>query len=258
MAIFDPYINSVNHYIEELRKNDRQERVLFSLSDTEAIRSLLTVNTEQRSGSSIVLKTDTFLELGSPAAGSCAITLYTDKPGLLKDGRITLLGPDVKESPSKVLPFGQVIMAGGEHLTHEDYELLLQYQNISYLIKGYMIRSTTENIWCRISLEAAQKGFSFEVLGTVLIRHIKSVLPKVESVEVLFVTSTREDIVELNNIGQPVREIARNIKEKIWKDRGVDIFECKPGGHCGSCADKSVCDNIRKIGAGTLNDTNEG
>lgn len=250
MAIFDPYINSINQYAEELKRKDRQKRVLFSLSDTAGIKSLLTPGTGRKSGSSIVLKCDTFLELGNPAAGSCAITLYTDKPEILQDGRITLIGPDVKESATNVLPFGQIIMAGGEHLTEEDYHLLLQNQNISDLICGYMIRSTAENIWCRISQEAAQNGFCFKVLGTVMIRHIKSVLPKVESVEVIFVTSAREDIIELNKIGLPVREIARNIKEKIWKDKGIDIFECQPGAHCGSCTDKKVCDNIRKIGAG--------
>lgn len=248
MAIFDPYITRINHYVENLRIKGRQVRELFAHSDSEYLINLQpTVGS--KSGSNIVLKSDTFLELGSPAAGSCAITLYTDNPALLKDGRIILIGPDVKESPSAMLPYGQVIMVGGEYLNDDNYNLLLQCQNVSEQIEGYMIRSTSENIWCRISNEAARRGFNFKVLGTALMRRIKAELPKVQSVEVLFVTSNKEDVLELHNIGKPIRDIAREIKGKIWRDRGVDIFDCRPGGHCGSCADKSVCDNIKKMAA---------
>ena len=175
------------------------------------------------------------------------MTLYTDSSELLRDGRIILIGPDVGESSSGQLPFGQVIMVGGEHLNDNDYHQLLQWQNVSDQIEGYMVKSILENIWSRISHTAAQKGFSFEILGAALMRRIKSEMPKVQSVEVLFVTSNKEDVLELNKIGKPVREAARNIKEKIWRDRGIDILACKPGGHCGSCDDKSICDDIKKI-----------
>lgn len=248
MAVFDPFIADITDYIELLREKDRQVRELFAPSDLDSIISRLSIKAGSKSASNIVLKSDTFLELGSPAAGSCAITLYSNNPAVLQDGRCILIGPDVKESPSSMLPFGQVLMVGGKQLTIDDYRHLLQWQNESDL-EGYMIKSTSENIWSRISNEASQKGFNLQVLGTNLIQRIKMELPKAESVEVLFVTSNKEDITELQKIGVQVKEIIRETKGKYWKYRGVDLSDCIPGVHCGLCEDKSVCDEIRKMAA---------
>mgnify|MGYP001124154236 FL=1 len=245
MSVYDLHIDRIREFVEKTGK----ERVMPALQDLNELGKSLTLKLEGKKGSNIVLKSEVFLELGSPEVGSSSFTLYSDNPDLIKHEQITLIGEDVNESSSKVLPFGQVILVGGKDLTEEDYYLLNQNLNISDLIEGYMIRSTTENIWCRISKDAAKKGFNFKGLGSVLIWHIKEILPKVESVEVLFITSSKEDIRELNQIGIDVREIARGIKERIWRERGVDILKCAPSGHCGSCKDKTVCDNIRKMGA---------
>ena len=247
MAVFDQYINKVYQYIDELKKKDRPFKEKSVIGDIEHITQFLFADDASRKGSTIVLKSDTFLELGNPAVGSHAMTLYTDNPSLINDGRITLIGPDIQEASSAVLPYGQVIMAGGEKLEDQDYNPLLLSQNVSDKIQGYMVKSTPENIWSRISYGAAHKGFNFDVLGTALLRKIKDELPKVQSVEILFVTSGKDDILVLNRVGVPVREAAQKIKKKIWKDRGVDISACRPGGHCGACENKSVCDNIRKI-----------
>lgn len=245
MAVFDQYIVAVNQYIDHLKGKGRPVR---GFADLNPCDDFLFANDRAGSGAKIVLRSDTFLELGSPASGSCAICLYSDHPELIQDGRITLIGPDINESPSGQLPFGQVIIVGGEDLDDDDY-YALNLLNGSELIAGYMIKSTPENIWCRISNDTAQKGFNFKALGSVLMKHFKTEEYKVQSAEVLFVTSSKEDVMALHQIGEPVRDLTRNIKEKLWKDRGVDIFDCVPGVHCGACSDKAVCDEIRKMAA---------
>ncbi|ACL19158.1 CO dehydrogenase/acetyl-CoA synthase beta subunit-like protein [Desulfitobacterium hafniense DCB-2] len=250
MAVFSQYFGKLNQYKNALTQKVDNYWTLSCFQDVAAINPWLVPGQGRKTGSSIVLKNDVLVELGSPEAGSCSMTLYTNSPHQITDGWITLMGSDITEYTPKKLPFGQVIMVGGEHLTEEDYYYLLQNLNVSEMIEGYMIRSTAESIWCRISKDAAKNGFNFHVLGSVLNWHIKQILPKVKAVEIVFVTTTKEDIEELNQISKEVGEIGRRIKERIWREKGVDIYKCVPGGHCGACEDKTVCDTIRKIGAG--------
>ena len=70
----------------------------------------------------IILRGDTFVELGNPEPGSCAFLLWTDNPSLVRDGKITLIGPDIQESPGASLPFAQVLMVGGTGLGREEHE----------------------------------------------------------------------------------------------------------------------------------------
>ena len=195
----------------------------------------------------IVMKSDTFLELGSPATESCAYTLYTENTSLVQDDRIRLIGFDVQESPSTTLSFGQVIITAGESLIDTDYQMLIQSQYVGDQIEGYMVKSTPGHIWTRISREAAQKGFCFGFLGAALIRLVKAQIPAVTAAEVIFVTSEKVDIQLLGEIDKQVSMVARDIKARLWENRGINIAECAFGGHCGTCEDKTVCDEINKI-----------
>jgi len=138
-------------------------------------------------------------------------------------------------------------MAGGEALTEVDYHELVQSQYVGDQIEGFMVKSTPGRIWSRISTDVAQKGFSFELLGMALISLVKTQIPKATAVEVLFVTSGKADLQPLNDIAAFVEKIAKGIKERRWKERGFDIADCAFGGHCGSCEDKSVCDEVKKL-----------
>lgn len=242
MTIFDACIKQTDGYIEDMRTAGREIR---EFSSTDAA-SELPFKVGPGAGSGLVMKSDTFLELGSPTAGSCAFALYTKEPSLIQDGRIRLIGPDVHATSSRVLPFGQVIMAGGEALTGEDYQQLIQGQYTGDRIEGYMVKSRPGHIWTRISNEVAQKGFNFRRLGMALMEIIKSEIPNVDVFEVLFVTSGKADLQRLNEIGVAVGEIAQELKKKHWEAKGVDITDCAFGGECGSCPDKSVCDEVKK------------
>jgi CO dehydrogenase/acetyl-CoA synthase beta subunit len=243
MAIFDAYIELTSGYVEELRAAGRQVRELSLAGDPPPP---LPLKIGPGAGSGLVLKSDTFLELGSPTAGSCAFVLSSERTSLIRDGRVRLIGPDVRESPAGVLPFGQVIMAGVA-LSGEDYQLLVQSQYTGDWIEGYMVKSMPGRIWSRVSNEAAEKGFGFEFLGTALMQLVKDQVPKVTAAEVIFVTSDKADVQRLGAIGTEVSSIAREIRKKIWEKRGIDISDCAFGGDCGSCGDRSVCTEVRKI-----------
>jgi CO dehydrogenase/acetyl-CoA synthase beta subunit len=212
------------------------------LSPAAAVKS---IRTGPGAGAELVLKHDTAIELGSPSTASCAFALYSNASGSVQDARITLIGPDIPEAGAGSISFGQVLMASGSALTEDDYETLTEAQYVSDFIEGYMVRSSSTHLWARVSQQAVSKGFNFATLGDAIEKHVKTLLPCVEAVEVVFITASKEDVTGLELIGSEVEEAARNIRQRVWQQRGVDIFECAKSGHCGKCSDKAVCDRIR-------------
>lgn len=247
MAIFDVYIRKVAEYVEQMQRGGREVREIDCPITISKLVEGLPVRVGPQASSGIILRGDTFVELGNPEAGSCAFLLWTDKPSLIRDGKITLIGPDIQESPAASLPFGQVLMVGGVGLGKKKHEALEQNQYIADQIEGYMIRSVSQLIWSRVSKDAAEKGFCFETLGRALMAIFKSEVPKVQAMEIVFVTSSKEDLQSLDDIGNQVGKIAKDIIRENWKAKGIDLLECTFGWDCGSCPDKPVCDDIKEL-----------
>jgi len=247
MAIFDVYVKRLAEYVEEMRGKGRQVREIDCPTAVSKLVEGLPVRVGPQASSGLILRGDTFVELGNPEAGSCAFLLWTDKPSLIRDGKITLIGPDIQESPGASLPFGQVLMVGGVGLGKEEHAALEYNQYISDQIEGYMIKSVSQLMWSRVSKDAAGRGFCFETLGGALMAIFKSEVPKVQAVEIVFVTSSKEDLQPLDDIGAQVRKIAKDIVRENWKAKGIDLLECTLGWDCNSCPDKPVCDDIKEL-----------
>jgi CO dehydrogenase/acetyl-CoA synthase beta subunit len=163
---------------------------------------------------------------------------------LIDDGKIVLLGPDIPESPDASLPFAQILIVGGEGLSDKDHESLVQHQYVGDRIEGYMIKSAPDRVWSRVSKQAAERGFDFETLGKALIRIFKGEETRVQAMEILFVTSSKEAVEGLASLARQVRKISKDIVKENWKIRGFDI-EC--ASDCSSCGEKQVCDDIREV-----------
>jgi CO dehydrogenase/acetyl-CoA synthase beta subunit len=246
MSLFNPYITKVFQYTADLRRKGRKIREFDCPKTADDLLSGLPVRVGPKAGSNLVLRGDTFLELGNPDVGSASFLLWADDPSLVKSGRVTLIGPDVPESEGASLPFGQVIIAGGKKLSGDKHELLERTQYVSDQIEGYMLKSMSRQTWSRISKDAAGKGFSFETLGKALMAIFKSSIPDVEAIEVLFVTTSKEDLQPLEELGEQIREISKNVTKEIWKTKGYDI-ECFSTFDCKSCPDSAVCDEIKEM-----------
>jgi CO dehydrogenase/acetyl-CoA synthase beta subunit len=247
MSIFDAYIKKVAEYVEAMQVSGKRVRVFDCSGDKAKLLDGLPVKVGSGAGSGIVLRGDTFAELGSPEAGSCAFPLWTSNTSLIRDCRITLIGPDILESQGASLPFGQIIIAAGEKLSDKQHSALDEGQYVSDQIEGYMVKSTPGRMWTRISSKAAEKGFGFEALGKALMGIYRSCVPEVERIEVIFITSSKEDVRQLEEIAAQVRKIGKDIVRENWLARGYDILECTFGWDCGSCPDKSVCDDIKEV-----------
>ena len=247
MAIYDAYLTRLATYVADLRRKGRLIREIDCPSEVDRLLEGLPVKVGPGANPGIILRGDTFAEMGNPDVGSSAFLFWTDNPALIRDGRITLVGPDIPESPGASLPFGQVLIMAGTQLTEKDHQTLEHTQFVADRIEGYMIRSTSQLIWSRVSRDAAEKGFRFETLGRALMAIFKSEVPGVESMEVLFVTSSREDVEPLDDIGAQVRKIYKSLLAADWKARGFDAYVCSYGGDCKACPDQPVCDEIKEV-----------
>lgn len=247
MAVFDAYIRKIAEYVEAMRNSGRQVRVFNCPGEPRKLLAGLPIKVGSGASSGLVLRGDTFAELGSPEAGSCAFPLWTNNMSMVKDGSLTLVGPDIPESRGASLPFAQIVVAAGKELSEKQHSVLDECQYVSDQIEGYMVRSTPGRMWTRISNSAAERGFGFEALGKALMAIYKSQIPQIEAMEVVFVTSSKEDVQQLTEIAEQVKKISKDIVRETWLARGYDILECTLGWDCGSCPDKPVCDDIKTV-----------
>jgi CO dehydrogenase/acetyl-CoA synthase beta subunit len=246
MSIFDPYFNKLTDYQNELRGKGRPTKLFDCPLAYDDLIEGLPIHIGPKASGGVILQSDTFTELGSPDAGSSAFMLWTDDTSLIHDCRITLIGPDIPESEDASLPFGQVLMVAGTELGEKEHGELERSQHVGDQIEGYMIKSVPRRTWSRVSREAVGKGFNFEALGKALMAIYRSAVPKVQAMEVLFVTSGKEDLEPLDKIGEQVQEISENITKETWKAKGYDL-ECFSALDCDSCPDREVCDDIKEM-----------
>ena len=244
MTVFDLYVGKVAAYVEGLRAKGRQIRTFQAPWPAARLSQKLPFRVGPGANPGIILRGDTSVELGNPEVGSASLFLLTDVPATLNDGRITLIGPDIPESASASLPFGQVLLLGGAQLADQDAEALQPVQFVGDQIEGYMMRGVSQRIWSRISKEAVAKGMCFNLLGQALMAVCRSASHKLESMEIIFVTSGKEDLDPLDGWSGQVQKIAREIIKENWRIKGYDI-DC--ASNCGTCQDQVVCGEIKEV-----------
>lgn len=233
MEVFNDDIAWLRRYIESKRTQGRDVRLLDSGKGDHRYPDFLSSERP-----SIVLKEDTWLELGNPSSSSTAPVLVTDHLELVDDGAITLIGPDVPEVRGS-LPFAQILLIASKELQDEDYRKLNSFQ-YELELAGYMIKAVPSSltIWSRISKESADEGFSFEILGRAIADRYKARFD-IPSLEIVFVTSSKEDVEELEDIHHKVTRII-SAMNKMIEETSFD---------CSSCEYLEVCADVRQLGA---------
>ena len=194
-------------------------------------------------GHNIVLKEDLGVELGNPQMESLSCLLWTHDLASIENGRITLMGPDFPESTGRSLPFGKVVLAGVEGFTQDNaYDLHkdLDFLRYSINLKGFMMRSVSQYMreWCRISRVAIGEGFSARTLGSALISLFLE-KPFVRAVEVIYITSSPEDVIRL-------REITSGAEKVI---AAMNKMAAEMDYECENCDYQEVCDDAFQLKA---------
>lgn len=244
MAHFDEQILAVRGFLRERQERGSLLRHVLCRGSSEELVRGLPVRFGPGMTPFVILKEETFVELGNPLQGSTSMVLWSQQTELIQDGLIRWIGPDIPESHAQSLPFGQVILVGGRQLQERDLPNIERARDLSHHLEGYMIRHVPRKLWSRVSNEAARKGFSFETLGRALMARYKGEFPLVEAVEILFVTSSKADVEELEKIAVEAQGKSLSIRKLTRTQDGA--YECDEL-NCESCPEKPTCDTIRDV-----------
>lgn len=192
-------------------------------------------------GRNLVLEQDTAVELGNPKNFSTAGLFWLDDPQKVHHGRITIVGSDIGELEGRKISFGKILRVGIDRCDPEnDHTRYLEMELVRYRLnlKGYMMRGVSQyqREWVRISQEALDKGFSFKILGGGLVDAF-SRLDYVNAVEVVFVTSGRNDVAALHGINEKAGRIIRALQKRS-ESHATD---------CATCDYKEICLKIDRM-----------
>jgi CO dehydrogenase/acetyl-CoA synthase beta subunit len=233
LEIFDDDIRWIRSYVESRRTQGRDVRSLESEERGQRYPDFLNPD-----GPTIVLSEETWLELGNPTTSSTAPVLVTERLDLVNDGALTLIGPDIPEARGS-LPFAQILLIASNGLQDEDYRKVNSFQ-YELELAGYMIKAVPSSltIWSRVSKESAADGFSFQLLGKAITDKYKSKFD-IASIEIIFVTLSREDVEELEGLRHKITRII-SAMNKMIEETSFD---------CSSCEYLDVCGDVRQLGA---------
>jgi CO dehydrogenase/acetyl-CoA synthase beta subunit len=189
----------------------------------------------------LVMTQDTAVELGNPKDASLAFMLWISDPSKLQNGRITVVGPDLPALSGRQASFGKVVLVAGDDFNEDNsFDRYREMELLRYDIplKGYMMRAVSQyqREWSRVSREAISNGFSFKILGAALLDKFLQ-LTYVRAAEVMFVTSSREDVIELNEIAEEAVKII-GAMNKMAADLSFD---------CDTCEYNDVCDDVSEL-----------
>jgi CO dehydrogenase/acetyl-CoA synthase beta subunit len=241
MGLFDPYFALIRDYEDDLRIKGRIVRVW------PADQPRVGEQAETPAQTTLILKEDTAVELGGPASAGTAFLLWTDDVSLVSDGRVTLIGPDITETTTNVLPLGQVMLVAGSSLKKELQPRLERDLRYAEGVPGYATRSTGGRIWSRVSRRAYEDGFSLRRLGGTILSQLHRKQAAEAAAEIVFVTSSVEDVQSLEKIGAQVRKLSHDLRRERLKQVSNGEYECQSGVACDVCTDNEVCADIRQI-----------
>jgi CO dehydrogenase/acetyl-CoA synthase beta subunit len=236
------HLPRVRDYVAQKKAQGREVREIRCDTRGERLVADLPVRVGPNVEADIILKEDTFVELGNPSVASSSFVVWNDDLSTVADGRITCIGPDIQQSEGQSLPFGQVMIVGGAELQQAHFPELERTQYTSDQIEGYMLRSVPRRVWSRVSREAGARGFCFETLGRALMSVFREKHPLLEATEVVFVTSSKEDVDQLDGIAADVRKFSGELRKLVrQQDATYDCTEYD----CDSCDDRPACDSVR-------------
>ncbi len=223
---------------------EEKPKTITAAYDLEEIRRKTGLAEKGKARPSIVPAEDVAVELGPPDMNSLNLVMWTGEKDLVDSGRVSIVGPDITETPDRKMPFGQIVMLycpDDENLNVFDVETT---QFLANRLPGYMVRMVPGRLWARISRELHEKGFNLGMLGSILIHDYIHGFSEIDGAEALFITSASDCFEKL----KPVAAEAKIISGKNTKLKAVGDaeFECEDL-TCDTCDEKPVCDSIRDI-----------
>lgn len=142
----------------------------------------------------------------------------------VEDGKVTIMGPDVRDLEKRSYPFGIIIEVAGKEV-EEALEGVFERHIHEYcnFVEGVMHVNQRYDIHLRLSEKSFKRGFnSFRFLGKVFQILYKSAIPIIEKIQVTFIT----DPEKVKEMWKEVMKVydARDAKARGLKDEDVEEF----------------------------------
>jgi len=229
MQLFEPHIQQVREFQERQKANGAWKEYLHTGR----------VDWPASNYKNLVLAGDTAVELGHPEDVSTAFLLWTNNTANVTDRRISVIGPDLKDLHNQKSAFGRIVLAAAEDFNEDNsFDRYREMELLRYDIdlKGYMMRGVSQHQreWSRVSRQALNNGFSFDILGGALIDKFNN-LPYISATEVIFVTQGREAVLELKSIADRAIQII-GAMNKMAEELSLDCSTCEYNAVCSEVA----------------------
>ena len=247
MGLFDKQYQEISDYLDARRQQGKISEY-FHTGETDW---------PSEKNRNLVLGQDTAVELGNPKNASTAFLVWVNDPAVLKNGRISIVGPDLAELSGQQVSFGKIVMVGGTDFNAgNSYDRYREMELLRYDIhlKGYMMRGVSQyqREWSRVSHEAVNNGFSFKHLGAALMDQFLN-LDYVKSVETIFIASGRDDVLAAKTISDQVFKLI-SAMNKMAEELSFDCDTCDYNDVCGDVAElrsmrKKLLKKEKKISA---------
>ncbi|NOY68773.1 MAG: hypothetical protein GXP53_04680 [Deltaproteobacteria bacterium] len=233
MGLFDKDYNAITAFLDRKRNTGNVSEFIHTIHNGQT-------KWPTEKNRNLVLGPDTAVELGNPKDASTSFLLWVNQPDKIKDGRITVVGPDLPLLNGQRVSFGKVVIVDASDFDADNsYDRFREMELLRYDIhlKGYMMRgvSQQQREWSRVSTDAINNGFSFKNLGGALIEKF-SALDYVRSTETIFITSSKEDVLEMQNISNNVIQLI-NAMHKMAEEMSFDCDTCDYNDVCGDVAE---------------------
>ncbi len=235
MNLFDQHINDIHAYMDNHRDN-------ATAIDAGQVSSSWSPGGKRN----IILSSDTAVELGHPDTASTSILVWTGTSSLIKNNRITVIGPDLPEARDMSLPFGRILMVSGTGFTEENcYDRYREMERLRFALdlKGYMLRAASQyrREWSRISRSSLDKGLTLQIIGAALLKQLEA-FPWITGAELLYVTLSKEAVESLEEITLQASRIIEAMN-RLTEDLSHNCGECDLSD---VCSDVSVLQKLRR------------
>ena len=235
MELFKAHIIQVQEFLDQKR---RENQVTESVHPGQCHWPLV-------ENKPLVMGQDTAVELGNPKTASTSQLLWTNTQDLIQNRRISIVGPDLSEMEGSQAPFGKIVLVAGEGFDEQNsYARYRALEKVRYTLNlsGYMMRGASQfqREWSRVSHGALKDGFSLKTLGSALMdRYLE--LDFVRSVEIVFITSSNADVLEMNQVSANAMIIIGAMNKmtgEMAREMALD---------CDACEYVSVCSEVAAL-----------
>lgn len=200
---------------------------------------------EGRGRPTVVLGPQVGVELGHPKTSSRVVIATTSTTGLVEDGRITRIGPDLDTLVgTPFVPFGQALLLEVRPDSGPDPFELENTMLLTNRLPGYMVRSVPGRLWVRIDRDAIAGGMSFKTIATALWCAYHKGFDEVTAVETVFVTRSIDAVEALAPLALEAKARSGEHKKLVLNADGE--LECAEES-CDICDERNVCDAAREI-----------